>query len=364
MSLNETARYIGIMSGTSLNSIDCALVSITQGIPKLVSSYEGYIPEDVRREIAALNQPCNNELYRTLVLSKKLGILFADSVNNLLNQTGFTASDITAIGSHGQTIRHQPQIEYPFSLQIGDPNTITEMTGIPVVADFRSRDIAAGGEGAPLTPLLHHALFFDPDINRCIVNIGGMANITTVSNASPHTGFDPGPGNILIDYWAQLHTQKAFDAKGQWASSGNIIEPLVKEMLKDSYFSLTGPKSTGREYFNTKWLAQFNLSQYNPVDVMATLTELTAQTIADCIPNDTDEVYVCGGGAHNNFLMERLHINTGKSVNSTAAIGIDPDYVEAVTFAWLAYRRINSLPGNSVPSTGARTERVLGAIYQ
>ncbi|MCY4045103.1 MAG: anhydro-N-acetylmuramic acid kinase [Cellvibrionales bacterium] len=363
MSPNETARYIGLMSGTSLNSIDCALVSITEGIPKLISSTEGTLPDDIRDEIAALNQPCENDLYQTLTLSRKLGILFGDTVQTLLSKTGFTASDIVAIGSHGQTIRHQPKADFPFSLQIGDPNTIAEMTGIPVVADFRSRDIAAGGEGAPLTPLMHNTLFFDPDINRCIVNIGGMSNITQLTNSSPHLGFDPGPGNIFLDYWVQKHLNKPHDVSGDWARTGKIIDPLVHAMLKDPYFTLPAPKSTGREYFNRDWLNQYNLDQYASEDVMASLVELTAQSIANCIDNDIDEIYVCGGGAHNHFLMERIQVNANGSVQSTAAIGIDPDFIEAVTFAWLAYRRINHLAGNSTASTGAKHERILGGLY-
>ncbi len=362
--MSSSTYYIGLMSGTSLDCIDCVLIDINERNIKLVHAYQGPLPDNTRQEILALNSPQANELARTMELSRQLGYLFADAVKTLLKQANMSASDVVAIGSHGQTLRHQPEGRLGFSLQIGDPSTITEETGIPVVADFRSRDVAASGQGAPLVPLFHAACFNQSTTKRAIVNIGGMANITTLSGDTLLLGFDSGPGNTLLDYWSHLHQNKPFDDKGSWSRQGRIIPDLLNAMLSDPYFSKAPPKSTGRDYFNAKWLTSFNCDQHKPVDVMATLTELTAVSIAQGIDTHTQEIYICGGGVHNQFLGERIEKHSLKKVRSTEVLGINPDYLEAMAFAWLAYRRIKQLPGNAPVATGAQHERILGAIYQ
>ncbi len=355
--------YVGLMSGTSLDSIDCVLVSINEGKVTLVDALQGDIPQPIRDEIACLNAPADNELYRTLKLSRQLALLFANCVNRLLNKAKISPQHIIAIGSHGQTIRHQPNDEFGFSLQIGDPSTLAEKTGITVIADFRSRDIAAGGQGAPLVPLFHHSLFYTSSTDRTVINIGGIANLTRINQQALHSGFDSGPGNTLLDFWCQKHTQEKFDDKGKWGRQGKVRPQLLESMLEDSYFATRPPKSTGREYFNPQWLSQFSLETFPPVDVMATLTELTALSIVQSISLETQEIFLCGGGTHNSFLVERIQSHCTQPVKSTSALGISPDHVEAIAFAWLADRRINHLHGNSTLSTGARHACVLGAIY-
>ena len=355
--------YIGLMSGTSIDSIDCALIEVDGENITLIDTVQGEIPSDIRQEIQALNAPTDNELYRSLALSKSLAYLFAKCVKQLLAQCNLNPNDIQAIGSHGQTLRHQPNGKLGFTLQIGDPSTIAENTAITVVADFRSRDIAAGGQGAPLVPLFHHALFGCASKNRAIVNIGGIANITHINHAILQNGFDSGPGNVLMDYWCQQHQNTAFDINGQWGSQGRILDALLSTMRQDPYFKKTPPKSTGREYFNQTWLKQFSLQRFLPVDVMSTFAELTAITISEAIETSTDEVFICGGGANNSFLMDRIQQHCQQPVHSTNAIGVNPDYVEAMAFAWLAHRRLNHLPGNAPLSTGAMHPCILGGVY-
>ena len=284
------------------------------------------------------------------------------------------ATQVRAIGCHGQTVRHRPPsgsasaIE-AFTLQIADPNTIAERTGIPTVADFRRRDIAAGGEGAPLAPAFHAAAFARAGTARAIVNIGGIANVSLLDGEQWTGGFDSGPGNTLLDLWTRRHRGERYDRQGSWAASGQVLPKLLDHLLRDDYFSLSGPRSTGKETFNLGWL-DARLTQFagsDPSDIQATLAELTAASIADAIGNSSlavDEIYVCGGGAHNTDLLARLDKRLpGAALNSTAALGIEPDWVEAVTFAWLAHRTLNGLAGNAPAVTGASGERVLGAIY-
>lgn len=366
-------HYIGLMSGTSVDAIDAALVSIsTDGKPVLVTSHAHPIPPEFRGEIQALMRAGANEIERHGELDMALGELFAAAANEVLRLSGLGKKDIRAIGSHGQTLRHRPRASHPFTLQIGNPSMIAERTGIATVADFRARDIAAGGEGAPLVPAFHRMMFHSKHCNRVILNVGGIANVTYLpaDPSPPVSGFDTGPGNTLLDRWMGRHNARDCDDAGQWAASGKSSKALLEQMLADGYFALAPPKSTGREYFNLDWL-DAHLEKISPApsaaDVQATLLQLTALTIAEAIRRflpQTGEVYVCGGGAHNRELMAALTKNfTGLPVTTTAALGLHPDWVEAVAFAWLAHQTLEGRPGNIPSVTGARREVVLGGVY-
>ncbi|UZE98081.1 anhydro-N-acetylmuramic acid kinase [Alkalimarinus alittae] len=363
------------MSGTSIDAVDAVLVQITDNI-KIIASHSCPIPQQLKDTILALCSSGENEIQRAFELDRELGCIFADCVLALCTKANIQANNISAIGSHGQTIRHSPHGQHPFTLQIADPNTIAEKTGITTVADFRRRDIAAGGQGAPLVPAFHEDAFKSTSSNRAIINIGGMANITLVSRSQqPTRGFDTGPGNVLLDYWVYKHKTKKFDYDGEWAASGKVNNALLNQLLSEPYLKRLPPKSTGRELFNPEWLeCQLNsLPDLSPVDVQATLTEFTCKTIADAIIIDDstikteeqiNEIYVCGGGASNSFILRRLQaLLPNKHVTTTCELGIPPEHVESVAFAWLAYRTLHNLSGNLVSVTGAKKERVLGAIY-
>ena len=364
--------YIGLMSGTSLDGLDAVIVDFDEQPVRLLASASRPIPEALKRSLLTLTQPGDNEIEQLGRADIQLSRLQAQLVNDLLAQSNLTPAQITAIGSHGQTIRHRPSGDTPFSLQIGDPNTLAELTGITVAADFRRRDLAAGGQGAPLVPAFHADLFRIGSANRVILNIGGMANITLLlknSNA-PIIGFDTGPGNILIDSWIYRHQQQGFDLSGAWGRSGRIDAQLLNRLLEHEFFEQAPPKSTGREQFNLSWIDQQLSALGHPIahaDVQATLTELTARSIAEAILNqniDDAEVYVCGGGAHNDYLLERLERHLGKlSLTTTDTLGLPADWVEACAFAWLAKRCLSQLSGNLPSVTGARGERILGGIY-
>jgi anhydro-N-acetylmuramic acid kinase len=363
------ALFVGIMSGTSLDGIDIALTSIEapRNI-RLLGARCVPFPLELRNALLNLCQPGHDEVRRSALAGQDWARLAADGVNALLEELGVTAGQITAIGSHGQTIRHHP--EQGFSVQIGAPSLLAEMTGVTVVADFRSRDLAAGGEGAPLVPAFHHWLLSHPDVHRVLVNIGGFANLTLLRPNEPVTGFDSGPGNVLMDEWITRHLGLPYDQEGRWAGEGKVDDALLSAMLADPYFRRGAPKSTGREYFNATWLGQQLESQPRPpapVDVQATLLELTARSIAEAAratAHGCDELYICGGGAHNRVLMSRLQsLLEPLPVSSTQALGVDPDWMEAMAFAWLAWRRLTDQPGNLPAVTGARGERVLGAVY-
>ncbi len=360
--MDKQALYIGLMSGTSLDAIDAALVDFTNGI-QLIDNIELDIPTDIRSEIIALNSPCSNELARSLVLDKKMAELFSEAVKQLLSKSGYTHNQIIAIGSHGQTLRHAPDNNYGYSLQVGDPNIISEQTGITVVSDFRSRDIAAGGQGAPLVPAFHKTAFVSSEENRAIINIGGMANISLLFSSDKNSGFDTGPGNILMDYWCQKITGQKFDENGAWAKTGQVNIPLLEQMFLEPYFKKAPPKSTGRELFDAHWLEQFTLSEISPEDVQATLLELTSQSICDNIPSTTDAIYLCGGGAFNEKLVQRITKLSNKATSTTEKLGISPEWVEAATFAWLAKQTINHQTGNAPEATGAKGKRILGGVY-
>jgi anhydro-N-acetylmuramic acid kinase len=343
----ESSYYLGIMSGTSSDGIDVALIDTNPRV-KLLASHSKSIPVELQKEIHMLANPVSNSSIDQLgELDQKLGHAFADAVLEILNKTQIPTQQIAAIGSHGQTVRHRPSGNFPFTLQIGDPNIIAAQTGITTVADFRRRDMALGGQGAPLVPAFHQAVFSSEKNDRAVVNIGGMANITWLpkNNSKPVIGFDTGPGNVLMDAWIQQHKFHAFDMNGEWAAKGKLNELLLSDLKSDPFFKLAAPKSTGREMFNL---------------------ELTAQTIADSIHSlslDNKEIFICGGGAFNQFLMHRLEQLLANPVQSTEALGVSPQWVEAMAFAWLAHQRMQNLHGNICAVTGAKSAGVLGAIY-
>ena len=357
--------FIGIMSGTSLDGIDVALCTFEDASCQLISTQFMPYPADVKVALLALHMPSENELETSILLGNQLARLYAEAVNKLLTAAKKTAKDITGIGCHGQTIRHRPELR--FTLQIGNAALLAELTGISVVNDFRSRDIAAGGQGAPLVPAFHQAIFGNPHKNRAIVNIGGIANITYLSTNAAVLGFDSGPGNMLIDSWIKRHLNQDYDADGVWAATGVVLDSLLFNMLAESYFALPPPKSTGRDLFNDDWIKQHLLYPHlRPQDVARTLTALTVQSIYDALKKcgDVDEVYICGGGTHNNCLITSLQALLGNvPVHTTKTLGIDVDWVEAVAFAWLAKQTIENKPSNLPAVTGAKGLRVLGAIY-
>lgn len=366
--------YLGLMSGTSVDGIDCLLARFPEPTkPEVLQTHNHAIPAELREEAHALGQAGDNEINRLGKLDRQLGALFAEAAKTLLNQAGVRADNVTAIGCHGQTIRHAPpsagnSIDASFTLQIGDPNTIAELTGITTIADFRRRDIAASGEGAPLAPAFHAAVFSRPAENRAIINIGGISNVSLLKGTDLHAGFDTGPGNTLMDLWTLDRRGQPYDQGGNWAASGTVDCQLLETMLADPYYQLATPKSTGKELFNRHWLER-HLANHTAQDqdVQATLVELTALTIADGIAKTgvaIDSAYVCGGGAHNDYLMRRLQMSLGEiTLADTGSLGIDPDWVEAAAFAWLAKRTLDHLPGNCPAVTGARGERILGGIY-
>jgi anhydro-N-acetylmuramic acid kinase len=363
-------HYIGLMSGTSVDGIDAALVTIpVNGKLALLATHQHPLPATVRDAIQALMQPGPNEIEREGELDVQLGRLFAVATHALLAKSGVGASRVRAIGSHGQTIRHRPHAPYPFSRQIGNPSVIAEDTGITTVADFRARDLAAGGEGAPLVPAFHRWLFRKPGVHRAIVNIGGIANITWLpaSENSAVLGFDTGPGNTLLDQWIARHHNEPYDRDGAWAASGHVQKDLLAQLLADAYFANAPPKSTGREHFNLAWLERQLAGKLAPEDIQATLAELTAASIAQglkLLPEKIGEIFICGGGSHNRHLLARLRaLLPGIPAATTAILGLDPDWVEAAAFAWLAHQTLAGHTGNLPSVTGARHPVLLGGIY-
>ena len=365
--------YVGLMSGTSIDAVDCALLNCTGDHVSLLATHEHAIPGDLRQRIADISRCGTTEIERMGALDRELGQLFAAAALDLLEQADTSTTRVSAIGSHGQTIRHRPPsttADTPaFTLQIGDPNTIAEVTGITTVADFRRRDIAAGGEGAPLAPAFHAAAFSAPDSNRAIVNIGGISNATLLRGMTLEQGFDTGPGNTLLDHWVRRHRGQACDLDGQWAASATVHQGLLDTLLSHTYFDLTGPRSTGKEAFNLDWLDKVLQAhpQAQPGDIQATLAQFTVESIARGIASAgiaVDQVYVCGGGAHNTDLMNRLRARLAPAkVDTTQALGMSPDWVEAAAFAWLAQRTLDGLAGNAPAVTGAAGERILGGVF-
>lgn len=360
------ALYIGVMSGTSLDGLDIALIELGAGI-KLLATHYTPMPDVLRNELLSLCSSGPDEVARCAIAENHWVELAAQGINSLLKQQNLPPQAIRAIGSHGQTIRHEPA--QGFTVQIGNPALLAELTHICVVSDFRRRDVAAGGQGAPLVPAFHEALFTDDVGDRAVLNVGGFSNLSLITPQNPVAGFDCGPGNVLLDAWIQHKRNELYDRNGQWASSGKVATLLLDTLLSDPFFQTTGPKSTGREVFNLPWLMNHlsALPAFAPQDVQATLLELTAQTIVQSLrvaqPN-TRELLVCGGGAHNDALMARLaQLLEHTQVSSTQAKGVDPDWVEAMAFAWLAHCCLENIPTNRPSVTGARGLRVLGAIY-
>ena len=366
------ALHIGLISGTSTDAVDAAIVDVNPDRVELIACHGEPIPESLG---TALRSVIDNQLIDRSAfwqLDVRVGELFARAAHTLLEKAGVEASKVRAIGSHGQTVFHAPDAEFPCTVQIGDPNVIAERTGITTVADLRRRDLAAGGQGAPLAPAFHAAVFRTADHDRVVVNIGGIGNLTLLpaDDALPALGFDTGPGNTLMDVWAGRIRGVAMDAGGIWARSGQCHQRLLDLLRTEPYFALALPKSTGRELFNLSWLDGYLARLGEDVaaeDVQRTLCELTATTITEAIRKhapDTREVLVCGGGVHNPLTMERLAEGLRPiDVQSTISIGFDPDWVEAAAFAWLAARTLDGLPGNLPAVTGATHPVILGGIY-
>ncbi len=366
--------YIGLMSGTSMDAVDTALADFDQGSAQLKHYLQHPIPADLLHDLQQ-SQNCPEQLSAMQLgqLHRRIGLLFADACTQLLADTGLSSREITAIGSHGQTLLHCPDTDPAFTLQLGDPSTIAAITGISTVGDFRAMDMAVGGQGAPLAPAFHNYQFRSEELNRVLVNIGGISNITVLpadQNADV-IGFDTGAGNTLMDAWCSQHRGTPYDDEGAWASTGKLNDDLFSKLLSDTYFQKPYPKSTGRDYFNPAWLQNRagNLLKCLPAaDVQATLLALTVESIAldiERIAPETDEVLVCGGGAYNPQLMLKLSERLGDlTVDSTLRVGLDPNCIEAVCFAWLAMRRLQNLPGNLPSVTGAAQAVCLGGIYR
>ncbi len=364
--------FIGLMSGTSLDGIDAVLVDFDLAPLELAATlHQAFAPALRERLLTLAESRQALDLNDYGELDAALGEAFAETVRALLGESGIAAGEVVAIGSHGQTVRHHPHGPHPFSLQIGDPARIAERTGITTVADFRRRDLAAGGQGAPLVPPFHRTVFARKDEHRAVLNVGGMANLTLLPAADgPVTGFDTGPGNVLLDAWCRRHQGKAYDRDGAWACAGSVDAALLERLLDDPYFRRPAPKSTGREHFCADWLdRQLRAAGGRPApqDVQATLLELTARSAADALraaAPDTGTLLVCGGGAHNLCLMEALaRALPGVAVETTGACGLPPDWVEASAFAWLAKQTLEGKPGNLPSVTGAARAVVLGAVY-
>lgn len=363
--------YIGLMSGTSMDAIDAVLVNFAQGM-RLEGTFSLPFPSDFRQQLSTLCQSGPDEIEQMGRVDGELGEFFATAVAGLLNSSRHHASQIRAIGSHGQTIRHRPHATPSFTLQIGNPSIIAERSGITVVADFRRRDMAAGGQGAPLVPAFHAGVFGTDKCHRVILNLGGIANITVIPAENPDSiyGFDTGPANTLMDAWCLLNKGQAYDHDGEWAARGDVNTALLERLLAHPFFSQKPPKSTGREDFHLDWLQAEMASlqaQISPTDVQATLLELTARTVADAIDASNlkrGELLLCGGGAFNTTLWHRLQsLLPGWTLHSTADFGLAPNWVEATAFAWLARQTMLGLPGNLPAVTGAAGPRILGAIY-
>ena len=368
-----SALFIGLMSGTSLDGVDGVLVDLSQDRLKVVAHVNAPLSQALAQELLALNSAGMNEIHRSALAANALVRVYAHTVDQLLHTTGLNAAQVAAIGAHGQTVRHQPQAfdGTGYTLQLNNPALLAELTGIDVVADFRSRDIAAGGQGAPLVPAFHQSVFGRVGETVAALNIGGISNLTVMgpNGGNDVIGFDCGPGNALMDAWCQQHLGHAYDADGAWAAAGRVNDGLLNRLLEEPYFEQTAPKSTGRDLFNPTWLhwRLEGFSSVSPVDVQATLTELTAITCANGIRdygNQARQLIVCGGGAFNGHLMRRLQAHLPAiQVDSSALHGLPPQQVEATAFAWLASktaaRQTTSLP----TVTGARGARISGAIY-
>ena len=362
---------VGLISGTSMDGVDAALVAFGEGGVGTVATHAADIPDAVKRELHALAQDPSAAALRFWEMDARLGSILADAVLELLAAAGVDARDVTAVGSHGQTVYHAPKAAPPLTVQLGDPNVIAERTGITTVADFRRRDIAAGGEGAPLAPAFHRAVFSSPEVERCILNLGGIANLSVLpaDPDQPTLGFDTGPANTLLDAFVRNRFGADMDRDAALAREGKVLPSLLAALLAEPYFDRAPPKSTGRELFNEAWLDSrlANHAGAAPRDVLRTLCELTVETVVAAVERfapRTRELHLCGGGARNPLLVARLAERAAPiRVDTTAALGIHPDWVEAAAFAWLAMRTLAGDAGNAPSVTGAAREAVLGGIY-
>ena len=363
--------YIGILSGTSCDAIDAVLVNFESTPLKIIATYSTPMPEDIKAAVRSISEEGRGGIPLLGTLDRQIGLLFAETINSLLKQAGIAPSQVCAIGSHGQNVYHRPEGPHPFTLQIGDPHLIAKQTGILTVADFRRSDMALGGQGAPLVPRFHHAVFQDAHEPRMVVNIGGIANITYLppkNDPSAHVlGFDTGPGNALLDAWILRHHHKSFDNEGAWAAEGHVLPTLLNKLSLNHYFHRPAPKSTGKEFFNIGWVDEHCEAGYKPEDVQATLATLTIQTIRDAICKHMThgKVLLCGGGAKNSYLVNGLQraLGTEFTLGTTTEFGVPSEWVEALCFAWLAKARLENQPGNLPAVTGASRETILGAVY-
>jgi anhydro-N-acetylmuramic acid kinase len=361
--------FLGLISGTSMDAIDAALVDFdTSPLSLLAASATPFDPQLKSRIAALIDAPQRVSLDEIGQIDVAVAEAFARSALQLLRDAGASAASVSAIGCHGQTLRHRTDLPIPFTWQIGDPNTLAEITGLTVVADFRRRDVAAGGQGAPLLPVFHDQVFRSADEDRVILNLGGIANVTLLERGAVVSGFDTGPANRLLDAWISRHRPDSFDQDGVWAGTGRCDPALLGELMNEPYLKKSPPKSTGRELFNLAWLeGKLGGTARAPQDVQATLLEYTAATVADDVRRYAPQatVYACGGGAHNAGLLAALARRLAPNrVATTAALGLDPDYVEAIAFGWFARRTLAGLPSNAPSVTGARGPRVLGGIYR
>ena len=369
------ALFIGLISGTSVDAIDAALCEVSPSSTpsiKLLHAINHHYPKQLQQQLLDFGKSNyqGDPIDQLGELDHQVALHFVEAVDRLLQESGHSAQDIEAIGSHGQTVRHRPDAPYPFTLQIGDANIIAAKTSIKTVADFRRRDMAHGGQGAPFAPAFHQAFFADKVDPRAVVNLGGIANVTLLHPDQEPIGFDTGPANTLMDHWIYEQQHLNFDRNGEWASSGDVIPELLKLLLNEPYFKKTAPKSTGCEYFNLEWLhrlaSPLELSSFRAQDVQRTLLELTAQTVASAIaPQVTHgQIYLCGGGAHNTALLERLQdILPDHKVTDSSELGIAPDWVEAMTFAWFASKTIKQQPISLSSITGSQKNTIIGGIY-
>ncbi len=361
----QASLFAGLMSGTSLDGVDAVIADFATPHPRVVSSAFVPYPAELREALLALNAAGHDELRRASELSVRLATLYADATRAALESAGLGAQDITAVGCHGQTVRHQPALGY--SLQLNHPALLAERCGITVVADFRNRDIAAGGQGAPLVPAFHDRILRDVAEHRVVLNVGGISNITDLAPGRSTRGFDTGPGNMLLDGWAARHLGTPYDAGGQWAAQGRVLPDLLEALLAHPFLAQVAPKSCGREEFNLDWLDTLLPESFAAVDVQTTLLELTARSIVEATMRECglpDALLVCGGGVHNTSLRMRLAaLAPSVRVASTAELGVSPDDLEALAFAWLAQCCLAGVAGNLPEVTGARGPRVLGAIY-
>ena len=371
--------FVGLMSGTSLDGADAVLARFDaddRGVPEVVAAAHRPFEPDLRRELLALQATGPDELQRAALAANRLVDDYASLVATVCEQAGVDRSDVVAIGAHGQTVRHRPDLG--FTIQLNAPARLAERTGIAVVADFRSRDVAAGGQGAPLVPAFHERLFRDPTRHRVVINLGGIGNVTDLPAdvATPVRGWDCGPGNVLLDGWIARHRDLAFDADGAWAASGRVHDALLDALLAEPWFARPPPKSTGRDLFGERWLdaRRAVVEPMPPADVQATLAELTARSLVDSIVTHAgapDEAIVCGGGARNGDLLARVaarfHAHGGATrvlrCSDAEAGGHAPEHIEALAFAWLAKRCLAAQPGNLPAVTGAAGPRILGAVY-